>query len=62
MQAYDFQHRVTEWHDECRGAEAAERYLNELANRFAKAGEANKAYHHGKLAQEMRRIINSPIQ
>jgi plasmid stabilization system protein ParE len=60
MQAYDIQHDVTEWIDECGGAQAAERYLNDLANRFAKAGEANKAHHYRKLAHEMRRIINSP--
>jgi plasmid stabilization system protein ParE len=60
MLNYDFQNDVTEWIGEFGGAENAEPYLKALADRFAKAGEANKAYHYRKLAAEMRRIMNGP--
>jgi hypothetical protein len=60
MLNYDFQNDVTEWIGVFCGAQHAEPYLKRLADRFAKAGEANKAYHYRKLAAEMRRLMNGP--
>jgi hypothetical protein len=36
MPSYDLDTDISEWIDECGGAEAAERFLNELAERFPK--------------------------
>jgi hypothetical protein len=56
---YNFDNDVGEWLDELGGAENAERYLSDLTDRCTKAGEANKACYHRKIAAEMRKIINS---
>lgn len=52
MPSYSFEDDVTEWLDELGGAEPAEQYLSSLAERCAKAGEANKAYYYRKIAAE----------
>jgi hypothetical protein len=60
MPSYDFHADVTEWIDQCGGVEAAHHYLSTIAEKFANTREANRAHYYRRLAQEMRRIINSP--
>ena len=60
MPSYGLQADVTEWIDECGGVEAAHHYLSTIAETFARAGEANRAYYYLRMAQEIQRIINSP--
>jgi hypothetical protein len=60
MPSHDFHADVTEWIEECGGVEPAHHYLSTIAEKFANAGEANRAHYYRRLAQEMQRITNSP--
>jgi hypothetical protein len=60
MPSYDIHADVKEWIEECGVVEAAHHYLSTIAEKFANAGEANRAHYYRRLAQEMQRIIKSP--